>query len=138
RAALQDCLVNLCFQSLIEVGGRAERSEKRRGPRQVAFDLCDSRLVRERIDVVRRDIENLVKLSQRFRETTKTLIGNRVLGKYTNVAWVEPLGFVEVTFALIPLALPSCNICEGFRNPAVIGQKRTCLFKVTQRGVVIL
>ncbi len=48
-----------------------ERSEKRRRPRQVALGLCDSRLLTRCIDVVRRNIENLIKLSQRFRETTK-------------------------------------------------------------------
>ena len=81
RVALQDRLVNLCFQRLSEVGGRTERSEDGRGARQIAFGLCDSRLVRQDIDVVRRDIENLVKLSQRFGETTKVLIGKRVLGE---------------------------------------------------------
>src|SRR5438034_8286045 len=81
RAPLQNRLVNLCFQRLSEIGGRTERSEERRGTRQVAFGLCDSRLVRQDIDVVRRDIENLVKLSQRFRKTTKGLIGSRVLGE---------------------------------------------------------
>ena len=48
-----------------------QRSEERRGTRQVAFGLCNSRLFREGIDVVRRNIENLIKLSQRFGETTK-------------------------------------------------------------------
>ena len=48
-----------------------ERSEQRRRPRQIALGLCDSRLVHEGIDVVRCDIENLIKLSQRFGETTK-------------------------------------------------------------------
>src|SRR5205814_7003345 len=35
RAPLQNRLVNLCFQRLSEVGGRTERSEERRGTRQV-------------------------------------------------------------------------------------------------------
>ena len=48
-----------------------ERSEERRSTRQIALGLCDSRLEREGIHVVRRDIENLIKLSQRFGETTK-------------------------------------------------------------------
>src|SRR5436309_12942561 len=54
------------------------------------------------------------------------------------VARVEPLGFVEVRLAPVPLALSPCNIGQRFRNPAIIGQKLTCLLKVTQRGVVIL
>ena len=48
-----------------------ERSEERRGTRQVALGLCDIRLEREGIDVVRCDIENLIKLSQRFGKTTR-------------------------------------------------------------------
>ena len=38
-------------------------------------------LIDERIDVVRCNIENLIKLSQRFGETTKTDIGKRMLGE---------------------------------------------------------
>ena len=54
-------------------------SEERRSTRQVALGLCDGRLYRHGIDVVRRNIENLIKLSQRFGETTKIDIGNCVL-----------------------------------------------------------
>ena len=43
-----------------------------------------------------------------------------MLGKQANVARVEPLGFVEVTLAPIPLASPSCDIGQRFRNPAAI------------------
>ena len=89
-------------------------------------------------DVVRRDIENLIKLSQRFGETTKIDIGKRVLGEQGNVARVEPLGFVEVRLAPVPLASPSRDIGQRFRNPAAIRQELTCLLKVTHRGVVIL
>ena len=81
RAALQDRLVNLCFQRVGVVGGRVKRSEERRGPRQVALGLCDSRLYRESIDVVRCDIENLIKLSQRFGKTAKDHIGTCVLAE---------------------------------------------------------
>ena len=80
-----------------------ERSQKRRSPRQVALGLRDSRLLHQRIQVVRYNIENLIKLSQRFRETTKADIGKRVLGEQANIARVEPLGFVEVRFASVPL-----------------------------------
>ena len=52
-----------------------QRSEKCRGTRQIALGLCDLCLIRERNDVVRYDIENLIKLSQRFGETTKFDIG---------------------------------------------------------------
>ena len=50
---------------------------------------------RQGIHVVRRNIENLVKLSQRFGETTKKHIRKRVLGEQINIARVEPLGLVE-------------------------------------------
>ncbi len=47
--------------------------------------MCDSRLARQRIDVVWYDIENLVKFSQRFRETSKTGIRKRVLGEQRGI-----------------------------------------------------
>ena len=106
--------------------------------RQVAFGLVDSRLEHEGIHVVGYDIENLIKLSQRFWETTKKLIGNRVLGEQDNIARVEPLGFVEVRLAPVPLTSPPRDTGQQFRNPAAIRQELTCLLKVTHRGVVIL
>src|SRR5258707_5718701 len=115
-----------------------KRSEDRRRARQVALGLCDSRLLREGIQVVWRDIENLIKLSQRFGETTKADVGKRVLGEQGNVARVEPLGFVEIRLAPVPLASPSRDIGERFRNLAAIGQELTCLLKVMHCGVVIL
>src|SRR5436190_23478634 len=114
-----------------------QRSEERRGPRQVALGLCNTRLCREGIHVVRCDIENLIKFSQGFGETTKTDIGIRVLSEQVNVARVEPLGFDEVRLAPTPLASPPCDISERLRNPAAIRQKLTCLLKVMHRGVVI-
>src|SRR6266513_3867398 len=114
-----------------------ERGEKRFSTRQVALGLCNTRLFREGIHVVRYNIENLIELSQRFGETTKTDIGIRVLGEQVNVARVEPLSFDEVRLAPVPLASPPCDISERLRNPAAIGQKLTCLLKVTHRAVVI-
>ena len=61
-----------------------------------------------------------------------------MLGEKVNVARVESLGFVEVGLAPLPLASPPLDIGQRFRNPAAIGQKLTCLLKVTHRGVVIL
>ena len=98
-------LGKLVFPRRWGVGSRAERSEERGGTRQVAFRLCDTGLLRQGIDVVRRNIENLIKLSQRFRETTKCDIRNRVLGEQINVARVEPLGFVEVRIRSGPTGL---------------------------------
>src|SRR6266700_7202025 len=106
-----------------------QRSEERRGPRQIALRLCNSRLLHERIDVVRCNIEDLIKLSQRFGETTKVDIGKRVLGEQENVAWVEPLGFVEIRLAPVPLTPPPLDIGQRFRNLAAIGQELTCLLK---------
>ena len=59
-----------------------ERSEECSGPRQIALGLCRyPPLCASVSDVVRCDIENLIKLSQRFGETTKHDIGKRVLGE---------------------------------------------------------
>ena len=54
-----------------------------------------------------------------------------------SIARVEPLGFVEVGFASVPLASPACDIGQRLRNPAAIGQELPCLLKVTHGGVVI-
>ena len=67
---------------MVEVRGRAKRSEERRGPRQITLGLCDPRLVTDGIDVVWCDIKNLIKIAQGFRETTKIDIGERALGEY--------------------------------------------------------
>ena len=115
-----------------------ERSEERRGTRQVALSLCDIRLFREGIHVVGCDIKNLIKLSQRFGKTTRADIRKRVLAEQVHVAWVEPLGFVEIRLAPVPLASPPRDIGQRFRNPAAIRQELTCLLKVTHGGVVIL
>src|SRR6266446_502859 len=138
RAALQDGLVNLCFQGRGVVGRRVERSEERSGTRQVTLGLCDTRLLHERVQAVRYDIENLIKLSQRFGEAAKHDIGSCMLREPLNVARVEPLGFVEVRLAPVPLASPACDIGQRLRNLAAIRQELTCLLKVTHRGVVIL
>src|SRR5438105_14786144 len=80
---------------------------------------------------------NLLKLPQRFREEAPVLVGKRVLGKQGNIARVEPLGFVEVRLAPVPLALPPCHIGEQFRNPARIRPQRPGFFEVTHRRLVI-
>src|SRR5438477_6228424 len=115
-----------------------QRSEECSSPREVALGLCDSRLEREGIDVIRDDIEHLIKLSQCLGETTKTDVGCRVLVEHGNVARVEALGFVEVRLAPVPFSSPPREIGERFRNPAAIGQELACLLKVTHRRVVIL
>src|SRR6266496_5923817 len=111
-----------------------QRSEQRSCPWQIALGLCDIRLRRQRIHVIRCDIEHLIKLSQRFGETTKLSIGKRVLGKHGNVAWVESLSFVEVVLAFVPLSSPPLDIGQGLRNPTAIGQEWSCLLKITHRG----
>ena len=95
---------------------------EREAPRHAASrpGLCNSRLLHEGIHVVWRNIENLIKLSQRFRETTKSDIASRLLGEEINIARVEPLRFVEVGFAPVPLASSPCDISQQFRNPAAI------------------
>src|SRR4029077_11438880 len=73
-----------------------------------------------------------------FRKTTKTHVGKRALSEEVDVARVEPLGFVKVCLAFVPLASPPRDIGKLLRNPAAIGQELTCLLKVAHRGVVIL
>src|SRR5207249_16843 len=138
RATLQDRLVKLCFQRLGVLGRRVDRGEERRGTRQIALSLCDSRLCCEGVDVARHDIENLVKLSQRFGKTTQLDIELCMLSEQDDVAWVEPLGLVEIRLASVPLSSPSRDIGQRCKNLAVIRQELTCLLKVTHRGVVIL
>src|SRR5437762_14180620 len=104
-----------------------QRSEERRGARQVALGLCNSCLYHESIHVVRHDVENLIKLSQRFGETTEDDIGKRVLGEQVNVARIEPLSFVEIRLAPVPLASPPRDIGQRFRNPAAIRETLACL-----------
>ena len=71
-------------------------SEKRRGPRQVAFGLRDGRLLNQDSDVVRRNIENLIEFSQRFRETSECTVGFCLCTEQAHVVRVELLGFVKV------------------------------------------
>lgn len=109
-----------------------------RGPRKVALGFGNSRLCRERIDVARCNIEDLIKLSQCFWETTKVDVGSRMLVDQINIAGVEPLRFVELQLASIPFTASPRNIGKRFRNLAAIRQELACLAKITYRGVVIL
>ena len=56
-----------------------EWSKEGRGTWQVALGLSDTRLVRDGTNVVRREIENLIKLSQCF--------GKRRRGIYKSACW---------------------------------------------------
>ena len=93
------------------VGLGTQRREERSSTRQITLGLCDSRLERERIHVVRRYVEDLIKLSQCFGETTKYGIRKRVVSKQPNVVRVKPLGFVKIKLASAPFTLPPRNIC---------------------------
>src|SRR5215510_8956795 len=114
-----------------------QRSEERRGTWQIALGLRNGRLCREGIEVIRRNIENLIKLSQRFGKPPECSIGNGLLSKQGHVARVELFGFVEIRLALVPLASPPRDISQQFRNPAAIWEKLACLLEVTHCGVVI-
>ena len=99
--------------------------------------LCNTRLLRKGVHVIRYNIEHLIKLPQRFRETTNYHVRLRVLGEQRSVARIEALSLVEVQLALLPLTSPTRDISQRFRNLAVIRQELSCLLKVTHRGVVI-
>ena len=60
-----------------------------------------------------------------------------MLAEQVSVARVEPLGFVEIRLALVPMASPPLQIGQRLKNQAAIRQELTCLLKVTHRGVVI-
>src|SRR5580704_4058531 len=105
------------------------RRRKERGSSwQIALRLRDSRLYRENTNIIWCNIQNLIKLSQCFGETTKTDIRSRVLSEHATVARIEPLGFVEVSLASVPLTAPSCDVGQRFWDAAVIGQELTRLF----------
>src|SRR2546428_3995200 len=99
-----------------------QRSEERSGARKVTLGLCNRCLWREGIRVVRRNIQSLIKLSQRFGETAKEFVRFRVRGEQADVARVEPLGFVEVGLAPVPLASPPLQIRQRLKRPATIRQ----------------
>src|SRR5262245_45481373 len=130
-------MVNLFFQGVSVIRSQPQRSQKRRSTRQIAFRLCDSRLQHKSICVVGCDIENLLKVCQRFWETTKTDVGTRVLRKKAHIAWVKLLSFLEIGVALFPAASPPFDIGERLRYSAVIGQELVRLLEVGHSGVVV-
>src|SRR4030095_11679154 len=98
---------------------------------------CHPRLLRKRVDVIRNNVEHLIKLPQRFRETTTYHVRLSVLGKQGNVARIEALSLVEVQLALLPLTSPPRDISQRFRNLTAVRQELSCLFKVMHCRVVI-
>jgi hypothetical protein len=94
-SALENRLINLGFQRSGVISHGMKRTENGRRAWQVTFSLGNRRFESQRIYVVRRDIENLVKLPQSFRKTTKKNVGKRVLAKQANIARVDLLGLVE-------------------------------------------
>src|SRR5262249_23440452 len=106
----QDRLVNLCFQGDRVVSIRMKWCQERSGTLEVALGLCNTCFVHECIHVVRRDIENLIKLSQRFGKTSKCNVRFCMLPKQRRVARVEPLSLIEVRLASVPLASPPLYI----------------------------
>ena len=106
-----------------------ERSKECSGPRKITLDLFDIRLYSECIHVVRCDIENLIKLSQRFWETTKVDIRKRVLGEHADVARIEPLDFVEIRLAPVPLTSPPRDISQVSGIWLLLGRNRRACSK---------
>src|SRR5262245_14919328 len=106
-------------------------SEECSGPREVALRLDYARLLREGIHVARYDIEHLIKFSQRFGETTNYHVGLGVLSEQGNVARIEPLSFVEIGFAAVPLTSPARDIRQRFGNLTAIRQEPARLLKIT-------
>src|SRR5262249_48681642 len=128
RATFQDCLVNLYFQGTGVVGGRMQWREERTSTHQIALSLCNAGLLRKGVDVIRNNIEHMIKLSQRFRETTYYHVRLSMLGEQGSIARIESLSLVEVQLALLPLTSPARDISQRFRNLTAVRQKSTCLF----------
>ena len=99
RTALKDRLVSAYSPGNAIVGCRLERSKERRCPRQVALALGDARFVNNSSDIVRHNIENLIKLPSRFGEASKRDIACGALDKQVDVAWVQALGLAKVGLA---------------------------------------
>ena len=95
---------------------RQQRSEDRRSFGQIALGLCNGRLSREDIRIVWYNIEDLIKLSQRFGETTKLDRELCMLSEQVDIARVEPLGLVEIRLASVPLAAPVFSSTSAVRS----------------------
>ena len=54
-----------------------------------------------------------------------------------SVPGIEPLSFIEIGLALLPLTSPARDVRERLRNLATVRQKLTCLFKITHGCVII-
>src|SRR4026209_449100 len=128
--ALQDRLINLCFQSARIASGRMQRSEKCRCARQVALGLRIGRLLHKNIQVVGYNIEDLVQLSERIRKLPAYAIGLRMLREQAYISRVELLGVFKIILAVVPLAAPACDIGQQLRNAATIGQVLTGSLKI--------
>src|SRR5437899_603857 len=109
--------------------------EERTGAGKIALSLCNTRLLRKGVDVIRNNVEHLIKFPQRFRETTDYHVGLRMLGEQRSVARIEALSLVEVQLALLPLTSPARDISQRFRNLTAVRQELTCLFKVVHGSV---
>src|SRR5690349_23068886 len=107
-----------------------QRSEECRCARQVALRLRIRRLLHKNIEIVGYDIEDLVQLSERIRKLPAYAIRLRMLREQAHISRVEPLGFVEIVFALVPLTAPARDIGQQLRNPAAIGQVLMCSLKI--------
>jgi hypothetical protein len=87
-----------------------------RGPWQIAFGLSDSTFFHQIVNVVRHNLQNQVQLTDCFRETSQRDIELGVSSKQIRIARVEPLGFVEVGFTLLPLPPIACDKGERLTN----------------------
>src|SRR5439155_24061231 len=92
RAALEDSLITYLFPPRRIAGSRAEGSENARGPRQIALGLRESARFYQGIDVIGHNLQNLIELSERFREITKRNIELSMESDQIQRAMVKPIG----------------------------------------------
>ena len=114
-----------------------ERSKQGRRSRQISFGLGNGRLEREGIDIIWRDLKNLIKLSQRIGKPAHCNVEKSMLGQERNVPRIESPGLLEISVGAIPLAFPARYVGKRFRNLAAIGKKLTRLLEVTDGRIVI-
>ncbi len=85
-----------------------EWSEERGRPWEITLGLGDRRLDRESVHVIRDNLDNLVKLPQRFRKLTARNAGLPMLSKHVSIPWVETFSFDKV--GLTPVLLPCLRV----------------------------
>ena len=82
------------------------------GVRQISLCLCYRSFDCDRVDIIRRDIQNLIKFFLRFSETAKVNIRKCLFGEQSCVTGVKSLGLAQKEIASVPLSSSSRDNAE--------------------------